>query len=106
MLVSVALVAVSGLAFSAPTTALASRLLQVAPGSVDLAASVVSTAVNVGITVGALVGSVLLPQDGTRSTALAGGLLSLTALAVVLAEPLLASRRRPVPAGPTPHLHA
>jgi MFS transporter, DHA1 family, inner membrane transport protein len=89
---AVTLVAASGLAFSALATALASRLLQVAPGSVDLAASVVSTAVNIGITAGALVGSVLLPHTGTRSTALAGGLLSLAALAVVLAEPLLARR--------------
>jgi MFS transporter, DHA1 family, inner membrane transport protein len=88
---AVTLLAGSGLAFSALTTALASRLLQVAPGSVDLAASVVSTAVNVGITAGALVGSVLLPHTGTRSTALAGALLSLAALAVVLVEPLLAA---------------
>jgi DHA1 family inner membrane transport protein len=100
--VAVALVAVSGLAFSALTTALASRVLQVAPGSADLAASVVSTAVNVGITTGALVGSVLLTHAGTRSTAFAGGLLSLAALLVVLGEPLLASAGRP----PVPKLLA
>jgi DHA1 family inner membrane transport protein len=101
---AVALVAASGLAFSALTTALASRVLQVAPGSADLAASVVSTAVNVGITGGALIGSVLLPHAGTRSTALAGGLLSLAALAAVLAEPLLATARgkEPTPIGEAP----
>jgi hypothetical protein len=69
------------------TTALASRVLQVAPGSADLAAAGISTAVNVGITVGALLGSILLPGLGVRSTVLAGGLLSLAALAVALGEP-------------------
>ena len=95
-IVAVALVALSGLAFGALTTALASRVLQVAPGSADLAAAGASTAVNVGITAGALVGSVLLPGLGARSTALVGGLLSLAALAVALGEPVAAAGiRRP-----------
>jgi MFS transporter, DHA1 family, inner membrane transport protein len=68
----------------------------VAPGSADLAAAGASTAVNVGITAGALVGSVLLPGVGVRGTALLGGLLSLAALAAALAEPLAAaSTHRP-----------
>jgi MFS transporter, DHA1 family, inner membrane transport protein len=62
-------------------------VLQVAPGSADLAAAGISTAVNVGITVGALLGSILLPGLGVRSAVLAGGLLSLAALAVALGEP-------------------
>ncbi len=78
------LVALSGLSFSALTTALASRVLQVAPGSADLAAAGISTSVNVGITVGAWLGSILLPGFGVRSTVLAGGLLSLAAGAVAL----------------------
>jgi DHA1 family inner membrane transport protein len=92
---AVALVALSGLAFGALTTALASRVLQVAPGSADLAAAGASTAVNVGITAGALVGSVLLPGLGVRGTALVGGLLSLAALAAALVEPVAAGDRRP-----------
>jgi MFS transporter, DHA1 family, inner membrane transport protein len=58
--------------------------------------------VNVGITAGAFVGSILLPGLGVRSTALVGGLLSLAALAVALSEPLLATgSREPVaPAAP------
>jgi DHA1 family inner membrane transport protein len=93
---AVALVALSGLSFGALTTALASRVLQVAPGSADLAAAGASTAVNVGITAGALVGSVLLPGVGVRGTALVGGLLSLAALAAALVEPVAASgARRP-----------
>ena len=92
---AVALVALSGLAFGALSTALASRVLQVAPGSADLATAGASTAVNVGITAGALVGSVLLPGLGVRGTALVGGLLSLAALAVALVEPVAAGDRRP-----------
>jgi len=84
---AIGLLALSGLSFAALTTALASRVLQVAPGSADLAAAGISTAVNVGITVGALLGSILLPGLGVRSTVLAGGLLSLAALAVALGEP-------------------
>jgi DHA1 family inner membrane transport protein len=88
------LVALSGLSFAALTTALASRVLQVAPGSADLAAAGASTAVNVGITAGALIGSILLPGLGVRSTALVGGLLSLAALGVALCEPLVAANGR------------
>jgi MFS transporter, DHA1 family, inner membrane transport protein len=94
-IVAVALVALSGLSFGALTTALASRVLQVAPGSADLAAAGASTAVNVGITAGALVGSALLSGLGVRSTALVGGLLSLAALAAALGEPVAAGDRRP-----------
>jgi DHA1 family inner membrane transport protein len=88
---AIALLAASGLSFAVLTTALGSRVLEVAPGSVDLAAAGCSTAVNVGITAGAFIGSILLPGIGVRSTTLVGGVLSLAALAIVLAEPLLAS---------------
>ncbi|OLB79862.1 MAG: hypothetical protein AUI14_09040 [Actinobacteria bacterium 13_2_20CM_2_71_6] len=87
-IVALTLVAVSGLSFAVLTTALSNRVLQVAPGSVDLAASGASTAVNVGITAGALIGSLLLPEFGVRSVMFVGGLLTLGGLAVVIAEPL------------------
>jgi MFS transporter, DHA1 family, inner membrane transport protein len=89
---TVALVALSGVAMAALTSALSARTLQVAPGDSALASAGMSTAFNVGITAGALLGSMLLPAIGARSTALAGGLLSLAALAVVLVEPLVARR--------------
>ncbi|MFI7128750.1 MFS transporter [Nonomuraea sp. NPDC050153] len=85
-IVAVVLVALAGLSFSAMCTALASRILQVAPGSVELASAGVSTAFNVGITAGAFVGSVLLPGFGVRSTTLVGGLLSLAALALTITK--------------------
>jgi DHA1 family inner membrane transport protein len=83
------LVGASGLSFAALTTALGSRVLHVAPGTQDLATAGASTAVNIGITAGALIGGLLLPAFGVRSTALIGGLLSLAALATILCEPLL-----------------
>ena len=105
---AVGLVALSGLSFAALTTALASRVLQVAPGNADMAAAGAATAVNVGITAGAFIGSILLPGLGVRSTALVGGLLSLAALAVVLSEPLVAATGRMsssfIPLGLTPSL--
>jgi len=63
-----------------------------------LAATGAATAVNVGITAGALVGSVLLPGVGVRGTALLGGLLSLAALAAALVEPVAAGGPRPASA--------
>jgi DHA1 family inner membrane transport protein len=92
---AVILVSLAGLSFSAMTTALAGRVLRVAPGSVDLAAAGASIAVNVGIAAGSFIGSALLPGFGVRSTALAGGLLSIAALVAALAE----LRLRPRPDG-------
>jgi MFS transporter, DHA1 family, inner membrane transport protein len=79
----VVLVALTGYAFAAFTTPLSTRILQTAPIRLDLATSVSSTAVNVGITLGALIGSALLDGPGVRTAALAGGLLTLAALALV-----------------------
>ncbi|RIQ15886.1 MFS transporter [Jiangella rhizosphaerae] len=87
---AVAFVGLSGLAMAGLTTALSSQVLQVAPGRTDIASAGSSTAFNVGITLGALLGSVLLPAFGVRSTMLAGGLLSLAALVALAVEPLLA----------------
>lgn len=89
---AIVLVSLAGLSFSAMTTALAGRILQVAPGSVDMATAGTSIAVNVGITAGAFIGSLLLPEFGARSTALAGGLFSIVALVAILGELLLRAR--------------
>lgn len=101
---AVVLVSLTGLSFAAMCTALTGRVLQVAPGSVDMATAGTSIAVNIGITAGALIGGLLLPGLGVRSTALAGGLLSIAALAAVLGELLL--RPRPVSPLPRPALAA
>ncbi|WP_199422162.1 MFS transporter [Actinotalea solisilvae] len=90
----------SGAALSALATTLGTRALEVAPGRSDMAAAGTSTAFNVGIMAGALVGSRFV-EDAVRATALVGALLSVAALAVVLAEPLVSSRRR-APARATP----
>lgn len=86
------MVGVSGLSFAAFTTALGARILRVAPGTKDLAAAGASTAVNVGITVGALIGGLLLSASSALSAVLVGGLLSIAALAAAMCEPLA---RRP-----------
>jgi DHA1 family inner membrane transport protein len=92
--VALGLVALTGLAFAALTTALAPRVLEIAPVNVALAASGISTAVNVGITLGALLGSNLLPAFGAPSTAVVGGLLTMAGLVLALGEPLLRRRAR------------
>jgi predicted MFS family arabinose efflux permease len=79
--VAVTAVALSAAALAAFAAALGTRVLQVAPGSTDLAAAGTSTAFNVGITAGALLGSGLLTTTGLRSVALAG--FAVTALALV-----------------------
>jgi predicted MFS family arabinose efflux permease len=69
-------------------------VLRYAPGASDVASAGTSTAFNTGITAGALFGSMLLAGPGVRGTALVGALLSLAALAFVLAEPFFSSRRQ------------
>ncbi|GAA3387168.1 MFS transporter [Cryptosporangium minutisporangium] len=100
--VAVVAVALGGLTLAGLATAFGVRLLQVAPGSTDLASAWTSTAFNVGITAGALIGGVLLPAFGVRSTALAGGLLTVAALMMLVAEPLLSSARRRASDGSVP----
>lgn len=88
------LVALFGMCMGALPPTLGARILRHAPGRTDIASAVQSSAFNVGITGGALIGGLLLPAAGVRSVALAGGLLGVAALAVVLAEPLVARRGR------------
>jgi predicted MFS family arabinose efflux permease len=85
-------IAVTGLTMAALAATLGARVLELAPGSSSMAAAGASTAFNVGITAGALIGGVLLPATGVRSTALAGAVLSAVAFAVVLSEPVWARR--------------
>ncbi len=89
-----AAIALTGLTFAALAAVLGARVLVVAPGSSDMAAAGTSTAVNIGITAGALIGGLLLPAAGVRSTAAAGAIFSLAALALVVTEPAFSTARR------------
>ncbi|GIM91166.1 MFS transporter [Paractinoplanes toevensis] len=75
-----------GLAYAAFATALQNRMLQVAPGSTDLASATLGSAFNVGIAAGSLLGGALLPGYGPRSLALTGGLLVVAAVAMLAAD--------------------
>jgi predicted MFS family arabinose efflux permease len=90
---AVALLAMMGLAFAAFTAALQHRTLQVAPGSTDLASAGTSSAFNVGIAAGSLLGALLITRNGAGSVAVVGGALTAVALAGLLSESRLAGRR-------------
>ncbi|WP_079052470.1 MFS transporter [Streptomyces regalis] len=88
--VSVVLIMLLGASVATTFMASQSRVLQVAPGRTETALAANSASYNVGIAAGALLGGVLLPVVGVRGTFLAGGLLTVGALAVLV---------RPVRAG-------
>ena len=91
-LAATATIALSGPTIAALSAVLGARVLIVPPGRSDLASAGISTAFNVGITAGVLLGGVLLDGVGVRSTGLVGAALTMTALAVALVEPRLSSR--------------
>ncbi|MFF5296466.1 MFS transporter [Paractinoplanes globisporus] len=91
---AIAAIALTGTALSALVTIMGTRVLQVAPGSTDMASATTSTAFNVGITAGALIGSLLLTTALRSSALLAAGFATLGLLTLLL-EPRLAARRRP-----------
>ncbi|MEU4236333.1 MFS transporter [Actinoplanes sp. NPDC026619] len=78
--IAITAVAVSGFVLSAMTAVLAVMVLEVAPGSTDMAAAGSSTAFNVGITAGALIGSQVLAGGGVRSSALLAAAITVVAL--------------------------
>ena len=98
---AVAGMALASLSLAGTAATLGARVLELAPGGTDLAGAATSTSFNVGITAGALIGSLLVSTTGVRSVALVGSLFSLVALAVMLAEPLFASRRAAIAVVPT-----
>jgi DHA1 family L-arabinose/isopropyl-beta-D-thiogalactopyranoside export protein-like MFS transporter/DHA1 family inner membrane transport protein len=91
---AVAAVALTVMAYAAFAAAVQNRTLQVAPGSTDVAGAGSSTAFNVGIAAGSLLGGGLIQTAGVRSVALAGAVLAAAALALLLAEPRLARSAR------------
>ncbi|WP_250001502.1 MFS transporter [Actinoplanes sp. M2I2] len=90
---AVAATAFAGFALSGAASIVGARVLEVAPNTTDMAAAGTSTAFNVGITGGALLGSALLTTSGPRTPALAGAVLSAVAVLAVLAEPRFSSAR-------------
>jgi predicted MFS family arabinose efflux permease len=82
--------AMTSFALSAMVTALGARVLEVAPADTGDANAGTSTAFNVGITAGALIGAALVDGPGVRSTALVGASIGALGFAVVAGEPLLA----------------
>src|SRR6185437_8266973 len=81
--VTVVLLAGVGLGYAAFATAVQSRMLQLAPGSTDVASAALSTVFNVGIAAGSVIGAALLPGPGPQLLALVGALLALAALGVL-----------------------
>lgn len=94
--VAVAMMGVFGFALSGVTSGTQNRIMHVAPGSTEIATAWNSTAFNIGIGGGALIGGLLLPHTGVRSTALVGSVLIGAALVLLLCEPLIAARTPPI----------
>ncbi|GAA2878284.1 MFS transporter [Actinoplanes cyaneus] len=84
--VTAVLAAVTGFGLGALAPALQNRVLEVAPGSTDMASAGNSVAFNVGIAGGSLLGAGILEAWGARATPLAGGLLVAAALVVLAGE--------------------
>ncbi|MEH0841106.1 MFS transporter [Micromonospora sp. CPCC 205711] len=89
----VGLLAVLGASAAPVFVATQARILVVAPGRTELGFAANSATFNVGVALGALVGGLALPTVGARGSFALGGLVTVAALLVVLAEPLLATRR-------------
>ncbi len=86
--------ATTGAAYAAFAAAVQSRVLQVAPGSTDMASAGSSSSFNIGIAGGSFLGGVIIEDVSVRAVALAAALLLAAALAALLLDPLL-PRREP-----------
>ncbi|WP_327004764.1 MFS transporter [Dactylosporangium sp. NBC_01737] len=99
-LVIVALAA-TGAAYAAFAAAVQNRVLQVAPGSTDMASAGSSSSFNIGISGGSFVGGLIIEDVSVRAVALAAALLIAAALAALLLDPLLSAGDTPAGAAPT-----
>jgi DHA1 family inner membrane transport protein len=88
------LMAVSSFALGAMSPGLSTAVLEVAPGNSDLASAGQSAAFNVGIAAGAFLGGAVFSGVSLRATALVGGLVALAALAITIADAVIAAARR------------
>jgi predicted MFS family arabinose efflux permease len=90
---AIVLLGLCGMSFSALTATIGHRTMLVAPAGTDIASAGTSSAFNLGIAAGSLLGSLLVANVGIRIVPLFGGLLALAALAIVLNEPRLVRAR-------------
>ncbi|MFE5239493.1 MULTISPECIES: MFS transporter [unclassified Streptomyces] len=88
----IACVSLAGFACACVPIATQNRIMQVAPGSTDVASAGNSAAFNLGIASGALIGGVLVETADVRSVALVGAVLAAAALTLALIEPALPRR--------------
>lgn len=85
-LMAIAMISLSGFAMGGLPSAFQHRVLQVAPGSSDLASAGNGAAFNVGIASGAALGSLVIKMSNVHMTALVGAVLTTLGLAVFLSE--------------------
>jgi DHA1 family inner membrane transport protein len=90
---AVLLIVVGNIGIAAFATALSSYVLDVAPGSSDVASAGTSSAFNVGIGGGAALGALAVHAGDLRATALVGALITSSALALLLAQDRLTAPR-------------
>jgi DHA1 family inner membrane transport protein len=83
---AVAMIGLSGFAMGGLPSAFQHRVLQVAPGSSDLASAGNGAAFNVGIAAGAALGGLVIRLSNVHMTALVGAALTTIGLAVFLSE--------------------
>ncbi|WP_433359853.1 MFS transporter [Actinoplanes sp. CA-142083] len=91
---AVVAVAAGSFALSGIVTVNGTRVLQVAPAGTDMASAAVSTAFNVGITAGALIGSLML-STALRGAPFVAAAFALGGVVTFLLEPRLAARSEP-----------
>ncbi|MEV4510673.1 MFS transporter [Dactylosporangium sp. NPDC049525] len=96
--------AVTGAAYAAFAAGVQSRVLQVAPGTTDMASAGSSAAFNIGISAGSFIGGVIIEDVNVRTVALAAAVLIAVALAALLTDPLLPHPPLPDPLLPDPLL--
>jgi len=96
-LVAAVLLALFGAAMMLMITAMANRVLFVAPGRTDVAAAAQSAVFNASVAAGALIGALLLPARGVHSTALAAAVLVSAAFAFLALESRIADRGKAFP---------
>jgi DHA1 family inner membrane transport protein len=91
--VAVPLLVLANVGIATFATVLSSYVLDVAPGSSDVASAGTSSAFNVGIGGGAALGALAVHLGTVRGTALMGACTTSVALGILLAEPRLARVR-------------
>lgn len=84
--VAIGLLALSGAAMMLMISAMANRVLHVAPGRTEMATAAHSAAFNASIAAGALIGALILPEWGVGGSHLAAGILVCGAFAFLAVE--------------------